>query len=291
MELELDRIGDGERVENSPVTVRTLTKALVVHLVVFGFFALLAWMLKGCEPDELPPPTELTIVPPWAVQTDDPEPDPLPPPDETPQPQPKVKPPPAPKAPDVVPDAVIKEKPKEKPKEPPKPKEKPDFKKNAKFVKESVQPPKPVDLRDKAKFKDIPPEIPRTGKATAADKPMTPEEFNRLMNQGYQIGARNQLATSEEQRCVSLIKRAIQAEWDKEDFNWFPGLSPLKVELKLGLGGQVLGFRILRGSGSAEVDQTARAALNRLRSIPGLSQSFLRKFPVIDVEMTPVQGG
>ena len=55
--------------------------------------------------------------------------------------------------------------------------------------------------------------------------------------------------------------------------------------------GKLLGFRILGGSGSGDVDRTARNALGRVRSIPGLSPSFLRACPVIEVRMTPVQGG
>jgi len=271
--------------DGSPVTRRTLLRAVVVHLFVFFLF----WLLSLCidRDRELPPPTELTIVPPWAEQTDDPEPDPLPPPEDEPPP-PVKQPPPAPKAPEVVQDAVVREK----PKEPEKPKEKPkplNLKEKAKLV---TTPPKPFSLRDKAKKVDAPPEIPRTGKATAADKSWTPEEFNRLMNQGYQIGAKNQLASSEAQRCTSLIKRAIQVEWDKsDDFNWNPGLQPLQVQMRFGVGGQVLGFRILRGSGDPDVDRSAKAALDRVRMIPGLSPSFLRECPVIDVEMRPTNGG
>lgn len=283
MELELERSGEGGRAPESPVTPRTLLKALAVHAGLLAAVGLTSW-ISGRDV-ELPPPVELTVVPPWAVQTDDPEPDPLPPPEETAR-QKTERPPPAPEKADPAPDAVVREKPQKKTVAPPRPKEKVDLRAKAKFVKAS-----PPSLRDKARFKDVPPDVPRTGKGTAADKPMTAEEFTRLMAQGYKIGARNQLATSEEQRCVSLIKRAIQLEWDKESFSWFPGLSPLRVELRLGLGGQVLGFRILGGSGSGDVDRTARNALGRVRSIPGLSPSFLRACPVIEVRMTPVQGG
>lgn len=287
----MEYTGDGTVVDDTLVNTRTVLIAAAIHLCMLVFIGIGALLTK--KDRELPPPTELTIVPPWAVQTDDPDPDPLPPPEEVPQVQPKPKPTPVIKTPEVQQDAVIKEKPKEKvkepPKEKPKPKEPEDLRKKAKLVNEPVPQAKPVDLRDRAKL--IPANIPRTGKATANDKPMSPEEFQRLMNQGYQIGARNQLAGSEEQRCVSLIKRAIQTEWDKETFNWFPGLTPLQVQLRLGPGGRVLGFRIVGLSGSAEVDRTARAALDRVRTINGLSRQFIEQFPEIQVEMKPVGGG
>ena len=41
------------------------------------------------------------------------------------------------------------------------------------------------------------------------------------------------------------------------------------------------------GSGDGEVDRTARSALNRLQSIPGLSADFLREFATLAVRMEP----
>jgi hypothetical protein len=89
---------------------------------------------------------------------------------------------------------------------------------------------------------------------------------------------------------VSLIAQAIKREWNKESFKWYPGLKPLQVSLKLGAGGRVLGFRILVGSGDRDVDRTAQSALNRLKSIPGLSATFLETFPEIALLMEPTQG-
>ena len=108
---------------------------------------------------------------------------------------------------------------------------------------------------------------------------------------GYRIGARKQLAEIEEQRCVSLIAQAIKREWNKESFKWYPGLKPLQVSLKLGPGGSVRGFSILAGSGDRDVDRTAQSALSRLKSIPGLSATFLEHFPEIALLMEPTQGG
>ena len=265
------------------LTARTLGYALAVHLVAFVFFWAMG-MLYFRSPDVIIP-IDMTIVPPWAQQTDDPDPDPNPPPkpEETkPEPKPQIQEPePKLEKPKVEAVEQVKEKPKKK--------EPLDLKKKAKLVKTPPKKQEKPDLRDKAKKIDAP-LTKKTGKATAADKPLSPEEFMRKMNEGYRIGARNQLATSEEQRCVSLIAKAIQREWDKESFKWYDGLRPLQVALKLGPGGVVRGFTIIGGSGDKDVDRTANSALRRLGSIPGLSATFLERFPEIALQMVPTQG-
>ena len=266
------------------LTARTLGYAFALHLAAFIFFWAVA-KIAFRAPDVIIP-IDMTIVPPWAEQTDDPDPDPNPPPKPeepkpTPKPQPKAPEPPKIEQPKVEAVEQVKEK--------PKPKEKINLRDKAKLVKTPPKKPEKLDLRDKAKKVDAPP-MKKTGKATAADKPLTAAEFLKKMNEGYRIGARNQLATSEEQRCVSLIAQAIKREWNKESFKWYPGLKPLQVSLKLGPGGSVRGFKILVGSGDADVDRTARSALNRLKSIPGLSATFLEQFPEIALLMEPTQG-
>ena len=267
------------------LTARTLGYAIALHLAAFLFFWVIAKIVF--RPPDVIIPIDMTIVPPWAEQTDDPDPDPNPPPkpeEPKPEPPPQMKEPEPPKIEQPKVEAV------EQVKEKPKPKEKLDLRKNAKLVKTPPKPKEKLDLRKNAKKVDAPP-MKKTGKATAADKPLSPEEFMRKMNEGYRIGARNQLATSEEQRCVSLIAQAIRREWDKESFKWYPGLKPLQVSLRLGPGGRVLGFRILAGSGDGDVDRTANSALNRLKSIPGLSATFIEHFPEIALLMEPTQGG
>lgn len=264
--------------EEGVLTVRTLGCAFAVHLAVFLLFWAVAKVVY--RPPEVIIPIDMTVVPPWAEQTDDPDPDPNPPPkpEEVKPPPPKPEPTPKIEQPKVEAVEQIKEKPKP-----------PDLKKNAKLVKTPPKPPEKKDLRKNAKKIDAP--IKKTGKGTAADKPLSQAEFLKKMNEGYRIGARNQLATSEEQRCVSLIAAAIRREWDRESFTWYAGLQPLQVSLKLGAGGRVVGYRILRGSGDAAVDRTANSALRRLTSISGLSATFLNQFPEIAIEMVPTQGG
>ena len=253
--------------------------SILFHVAVILFFTY-ALRIFDRTPETVIP-IDMTIVPPWAEEKpDDPDPDPNPPP-EPDKPKPKPKPAPDPK-PDPVKnvDAVEKVVEKKKP-------EKINLRDKAKLVKDSPKPPEKLDLRDKAKKVDAPKLPP--GKATAHDKPLTPEEFRRLMNQGYTIGAKNQIATSDDQRCVSVIAQAIRREW-RDAFKWYPGLSPIHVTLSLGPGGVVRGFRIVQGSGDANVDRTAQNALQRLGRIVGLSAVFLERNPEITINMTPVSG-
>ena len=285
---------------SSGLTWRTFGIAFVLHVELFLFF----WgmgLINFRKPDVIIP-IDMTIVPPWAQQTDDPEPDPNPPPPEVKQ---EVKPPPKAPEPEKVEvkpkvEAVEKVVEKKKP-------EKVDLKKNAKLIKKPPKPPPPQkSLKDSAKVitpKPVPVERPpdlkipdnvkKFGKGTAADKPLSNIDMKKMLDQGYRYGARNQLATSEAQRCVSLIQAAIRREWNKESFKWYSGLRPIQVDFQLGPGGVVRGFAIRAGSGDADVDRTAQSALRRLKAsgrIDGLSAQFLEQYPELTIVMEPTQG-
>lgn len=281
-----DKRRENDRILNG----RDFVFALIVHLVVIALFAVSGFHFTK---KEIAIPIDLTVVPPWAEQTDDPEvdPNPLPPPapeqTQPAPPKPKADPPKvdADKVPAVEQIKVTKKK-VEKKKEKPKKKEPVDLRKNAKLVK---TPATPTDLRTRARKIDVPP-TRRYGKATAHEKPLSPQEIQKLLNQGYRYGSRNQLAANEEQLCVSMIRAAIEREWRKEAFTWHPGLSPVEVALALGPGGRVKGFDIIKSSGDRSIDQTVQRALRRIRTIPGLTKTFLDQFPTIAIEMEPRQG-
>ena len=102
--------------KSGPFTTRALVCSIVFHVGLLGFFWIMG-MIVTRKPDVIIP-IDMTVVPPWAEQTDDPNPDPNPPPpkqEELPKPTP---PPPEVKPPDPKVEAV--EKFVEKP-EPPKP--------------------------------------------------------------------------------------------------------------------------------------------------------------------------
>ena len=275
--------------ERSLLTWRTFGVALGLHALLF----LVLWAIGAAlsRSPEVVIPIDMTIVPPWAEQTDDPEPDPLPPPKPEPE-QPKPKPPePKPEPPkleETKQDAVVKEKPK-----PPKKKtERGEFLKDAKKIKtppKKEPPEKKTDFKKDAKLVKAPP-MKKTGKATAADRPMTEAEFRKFLDQGYKIGARNQLAPNEESRCVSLVAAALKRHW-VEEFHWTEGMQSVYLELTFGPGGSLKSYRIVRSSGDAQVDRSVLAAAKATGSVPGLTPDFVRKYsgtPFV-IEMKPIR--
>ena len=270
MRYESSRFGGKNQ---SPVTGKILLWSLGLHVVLVVFF----WgiMKIAFSKPEAIIPIDMTIVPPWAEQTDDPDVDPNPPPVEEPEPEPEKeveKPEPEVEKNDVI----IREKPKPKPK--------PIDKSKAKLVKK----PKPKPFVKSKKLIKPPPSM-RTGKGTASEKPMSAADIQKYLAQGYKFGSRNQLAANETQRCVSVISEAIRREWNKESFSWHSGLRSIHVTLVFGPGGTIKRWNIVQRSGEAEVDRTAQNALSRLKRVAGLSYEFLSKYPEITVEMKPVQ--
>ena len=284
---------------DSGLTWQTFGLAFALHVALF-LVILAVGLFNTKKPDDKPKenlvPIDLMIVPPWAKQTDDPNPDPNPPPPKVKQQQPK----PPPKAPEVKKpvdvkskDALVKVEEKKKPEM-----KRGDLKKDKKLQKakpQKIEKPAPQKQPDVERPPDlkIPDSIKTFGKGTAAEKPLENIDLNKMLNQGYRLGAHNQIATSEAQRCASLIKEAIHREWNKESFNWHSGLRPIKVDFQLGAGGIVRGFAIQSGSGDAEVDRTALSALKRLKEkggIPALSKSFIEQYPRLTVTMEPTQG-
>ena len=257
------------------ISARALGAAAALHAAFF-----LSIWVAGCvmdRPSKVIIPIDMTIVPP---EQEEPPPEPEPP-------KPKVKPkePDPPKATDKL-DAVEKvpekkkeekrpevKKPEEKKPDPPKPK------------RNAVKPPDPKNLKHGKKPVEPKPPVPRV--ANPKDKPLSAEEIAKALAMGAKFGESNSLPANEEQRCVAVIRDAIFREWDKESFSWYPGLKSIRIKLVFGPGGQVKGWTLVGGSGSAEVDGTAKRALSRVKSIRGLSAGFLDKYPTIDIELEP----
>lgn len=261
--------------KSGPFTTRALVCSIVFHVGLLGFFWIMG-MIVTRKPDVIIP-IDMTVVPPWAEQTDDPNPDPNPPPpkqEELPKPTPpppEVKPP-DPKVEEAVEKIVEKPKP---PKPPEKPKEKRDLRKGAKLIKTPIPAPQPVNLRDKATKIEPPPNIRKFGSATAKSKPLSEEEIKRLLNMGANYGSDNQIPKDEIQRCLGVIKRRIQEQCDRESVNWQSAKNPPVLNLWFGPGGRLTKYSIATSSGDGNVDLVIMNALGRIGSIPGLSRTFL----------------
>ena len=256
----------------SLIRPRPLFAALLLHLVVFVVFYLFT---APSSKKETVIPIELTFeAPPEEVAEEPPPPAPVSPKVETPSPPPA----------DENLDAVVKvpEKPKpdppkpkpEPPKpEPPKPPEPP--KKTAKELREERM----RKMRENAKVVKGRPPAPRppvVGTGVNLEK-----DWMKLMQQGYRPGAVTQLASSETQRCISLIRAAFYAKWERPA--WTSSLRDMHLEVRFGNGGKVLGYRLVQGSGDAEADRSVTSAASRVMSVSGLSSDFLSQNPTVVV--------
>ena len=178
----------------------------------------------------------------------------------------------------------------EKIKEKPKPKKK-------EFKKSEIKHPDKEKTKEKPKKKEFkrgkiikPPKIkPQVklppGKGTSRDKPLSQAEIMKALAGGAKFGASNQLAANEEQRCISLISRRFYECWT--DFNWSENLRPVHLSVRFGPAGKILGYKIIRSSGDAKVDQSVLAAAKRANHVSGLSADFLKRYPEITIEMKP----
>ena len=267
---------------------RSLILALAIHLALFTFAYLFA--LATRKPHEKVIPIDLTVVVQENLNGNEDEPPPLKPPTPEPPPPPPPKPqPPKPTPPkpidDPKVDAVVKtptnvvkkvEKPKKtaaelkKEKEEARKKRLEEMRKKSKVVKGDKQ--KPAERQPNG----------RTGKKTLSDA-----EIQRLLNQGYKPGRTEQLAASEEQRCISLIRAAFYEKWDRPP--WTDTLREMHLSIQLGAGGRILGYKLIQSSGDSRADATVLQAASLVRSVRGLSNEFIsqNKTVIVRFKVTP----
>lgn len=272
---------------------RTVGIALAVHVAFFLLIYLLA--LFGIRKQDVVIPIDLTVVVNENLDGEQNEPPPLNDPPPPPKPEPRPEPPPEPPKAEEKVEAVEqivekkpeKKKPEEKKKEPEKKKEEEKPKKTAEElrrerierIRESA---KVVRKPVKIKIKDVPSGNGRTERQTRSES-----EIRDLLNQGYRPGTKTQLAASEEQRCLSLIKAAFYAKWNRPP--WTDTLRRMHLEVRFGAGGRVLGARLVQSSGSAQADATVRQAAAMVPVVHGLSADFLAKNKTVTIrfEVTP----
>jgi TonB family protein len=141
---------------------------------------------------------------------------------------------------------------------------------------------KVVNKPVKIKVKDVPSGNGRTERQTLSEA-----EIRRLLSQGYRPGTVTQLAASEEQRCLSLIKAAFYAKWQRPP--WTDTLRKMHLEVSFGAGGRVMSARLVQSSGDQQADATVRQAAHLVRVVEGLSADFLRKHKTVTIrfEVTP----
>ena len=275
--MEIWRVGYGEEKLPAVVSRRTLTVALLLHLSVFVIF----WLYAACHDlfhkDEEIIPIDLTVVVNENLDGKPDEPPPLKnpePPKPKPKPQPKkIKEPEKPKELEkIVTNIVTKvekkvEKVEKKPDPPKKTKAQLLEEKKADMRRRAVQ----VDKKVVIEVKNRPSGNDRTAKKTLSDA-----EIQKLLNEGYNPGTSEQLATSDLQLGYSLIKSAVEDKWEVPP--WTDTLKPMTVRIWFGGGGRVVNYKLERSSGDAKADRSILSAASRVGAIPGLPPAFIEAY-------------
>ena len=286
-------IEENEMKKPEVLGARSVGMAVALHIVAFLLLYLFAML--HLKPRETVIPIDLTVVVNENLDGEENEPPPLnnPPPKVE---QPKPTPPPAPPKVEEKIEAVEQivekkpEKPKEKPPEKPKEEKKPDPPKPEK-TKEQLMQERMERMRNSAKEVKNPPKIivknQPSGNGKTDKQKMSEAEIRKLLNQGYKPGTSTQLAASEEQRCISLIREAFYAKWNRPP--WSADLKEMHLKVRFGDNGRVLGYQLEKRSGDPKADSTVLQAAALVPSVPGLSLDFLTKNPSVTIrfKVTP----
>ena len=281
-------IGDGERGKPSVLGVRSIGLAVLGHVV--AFLLLYSFAMLHLRPKESVIPIDLTVVVNENLDGDENEPPPLSKPEPAPEtPKPPEPPPPPPKAEEQV--EAVEQVPEKKPEpekkpDPPKEKPKPPEKTREELMKERME-----KMRQSAKVVKTPVKIEvknkPSGNGRTEKQNMTQAEIEKLLNQGYRPGTATQLAADESQRCISLIREAFYARWNRPP--WTSELKEMLLEVQFDMNGRVKGYRLAKSSGDPKADATVTQAASLVHMVSGLSTDFLRANPQITIrfKVTP----
>ena len=257
--------------------------ALVIHAVGFaGLYLFAAFHGLFDKPEEVLP-IDLTVVVNENLDGKENEPPPLQKP-EPPKPKPKVEPPkPKPKEPEkpkaleqIVTNIVQKvdKKPEgkreeKKHDEPPKKTARELREERMKKMRESA---KTVKTKVTIEVKNAP-----SGDGRTERKTLTDAQIRDLLNKGYRPGTSEQLASSELQRCLSLVQMAIKDKWDR--------LAPkignngtVMLSVRFNSAGGLVDVRLAKSCGDRLSDDAALSVARRVTAIPGLSDEFISRF-------------
>ena len=274
-----DESGDFERPKI--FSGATLCLSLLLHLAFFAVLWTFAVLHGLFTPKETIIPIDLTVVVNENLNGKENEPPPLknpepPPPKAQPKPKPKPKPvevtPPKPLEQMEIDKVKVKPKPepKVKPKPKPEPTKKPSLEERLRKMRESaVKNTKPVKIQvDKAK---------ESGNGRTERQTMSRAEIEKLLGAGYKPGTKTQLATSDLQLGVSLVKMALEEKWEKVQPK--VGRSGTVVlSCRLNSSGGLIQVRIERTCGDALSDQAVLSVARQISSIASLPEKFVSQF-------------
>ena len=261
----------------------TLAVALAVHLIFFTLLALIAFI--HFRPEKMPDVMEVTVIVNENLDGNENEPPPLndPPKPEPPKPQPKPKVEEPPKVEELTQEVVqvIKEKPKPKEKkvEEKKPEEKKPEEKKPEKPKETME-ERLKKMRESATESKKPVKIQvegKSGNGKTQKQTMSEAEIRALLGKGYKPGASNQLATSDLQLGVSLVKMALDDKWASlRPSIGAPGTVILSV--KFAASGRMTDIRLVKSCGSPLSDKAALMVARQVGVVHNLPPEFINKF-------------
>ena len=256
--------------------------AIAVHVLAFlGFYVFAAFHGLFDKPEEIVP-IDLTVVVNENLDGTENEPPPLqkpePPKPKPPKPKPKPKEPEKPKALEQIVTNIVKsvdkkqEKPEKKEEKKPEPQKKTAKELREERMKQMRESAKTINKKVTIEVKNAPSGDGRTAKKTLSDA-----QIRDLLNKGYKPGTSEQLATSEMQRCLSLIQMAIKEKWDR--------LSPkignngtVLLSVQFNSSGGLVNVRLAKSCGDKLSDDAALSVARSVSAIPGLSQEFISQF-------------
>jgi outer membrane biosynthesis protein TonB len=286
-------IYDTQEQERKPEVFGPRSLGIAVALHIVAFLLLYLFAMLHLKPREAVIPIDLTVVVNENLDGEENEPPPLNKPPEPPKVEtPKPTPPPEPPKVEEKVEAVeqIVEKPKPKPKEEkPKEEKKPDPPKPPEKTKEELMKERMEKMRKSTTV--VKPKITvknqPSGNGKTEKQTMSEAEIKKLLNQGYKPGTTTQLAASEEQRCISLIRAAFYAKWNRPP--WTADLKEMHLKVRFGDNGRVLGYQMEKSSGDTKADATVLQAAALVPSVAGLSLDFLTKNPTVTIrfKVTP----
>ena len=261
--------------------------ALAIHAVGFiGLYVFAAFHGLFDKPLQVTP-IDLTVVVNENLEGKENEPPPLQKPEppkpkpEPPKPKPKPKEPEKPKELEQIVTNIVTKVDKKKPDEKKKPEEKKKKPEEKKKTKEEIRKERLKQMRQSAKtvkakvtieVKNAP-----SGDGRTSRKTLTDAQIRDMLNKGYRPGTSEQLATSEEQRCLSLIQMAIKEKWDQ--------LAPkignngtVLLSVRFNSAGGLVDVRLAKSCGDKLSDEAALSVARRVTSIAGLSDEFISRF-------------
>lgn len=228
------------------ITQQGLRGSLILRAILVLLVLGISLRAAGCRPraPEIIPIAFMVAVGDSEAEPDAPEPAPAEPePGPPPRPEPEPEPSPAPE-----------------PAPPPPP---------------PPRPPRPTVRRSTTR-------VVRQPEQPTAPPNLTPEEIQRLLDQGAQPGTRTTVP-DEDQRAMIQVRNALHAAW-RQPTAADSGTRPVIVEVALSAAGGVGAPRIVQSSGSQAMDDSVLQAVNAVSHIPGLPAGFLRRYPRLRVE-------